>query len=313
MGSRDYPSVNLSKPLRSVLFVPGNRPHMLDKARALPADAVILDLEDAVPPGEKAMARSTVRQALKAAQYGPRVILRINAFGTGLAETDLREAFVTGVDAVCLPKADTASDVEQLGSLLANLEQERDLPVGAVGILLMVETVRGVLNAYGMARAGQAHGGRRVQALCLGGEDLAWDLGAVRSKVGTEIAYARAHLVFAARAAGAVAIDTVYTDLTDADGLLAEARQARQLGYGGKLLIHPAQIEPAHQAFAPSEEEVAHARRVLEAFEEAGAWGEGVIALDGQMIDAPVVARAREVLMMTDLSLHENPSTPHGL
>ena len=184
--------------------------------------------------------------------------------------------------------------------MLAALEQARGLPVGAVGILLMVETALGVLNAYGMAVAGAEHGGRRVRALCLGGEDLAWDLGAVRTRDGAEIAYAWAHLVLAARAAGAAAIDTVYTDLTDPEGLLAEARQARQLGYSGKLLIHPAQIEPVHQAFAPSEEEVAHARRVLEAFEAAETRGEGVIALDGQMIDAPVVARARKVLGLID-------------
>jgi citrate lyase subunit beta/citryl-CoA lyase len=182
--------------------------------------------------------------------------------------------------------------VARLASLLAALEHERGLPSGAVGILLMVETAQGVLNAYEMACAS-----RRVWALCLGGEDLALDLGAIRTKEGLELAYARAQTVVAARAAGALALDTVYTDLNDLDGLLAEARQARQLGYSGKLLIHPAQIEPVHRAFAPSEEEVAYARRVLAAFEAAKARGDGVLALDGSMIDAPVVARAREVLL----------------
>jgi citrate lyase subunit beta/citryl-CoA lyase len=158
-----------------------------------------------------------------------------------------------------------------------------------------------------MAAAGAGHGGQRVQALCLGGEDLARDLGAVRTKQGTEIAQARAHLVLAARAANAAAIDTVFTDLTDQDGLLAEARQARQLGYSGKLLIHPAQIEPVHQAFAPTEEEVAQAHCILDAFEAAEARGEGVIAMDGQMVDAPVVARAREVLAMADYHHHKDP------
>jgi citrate lyase subunit beta/citryl-CoA lyase len=299
--------MSLSEPLRSVLFVPGNSPRMLEKARKLPADAVILDLEDAVPPGEKRAARATVQQALVTGSYGPQVILRVNAFSTGLTEADLQGAFAVGVDAVCLPKANRASNVGKLASLLAALEQERGLPVGAVGILLMVETAQGVFNAYEMATAGAARGQRRVQALCLGGEDLAWDLGALRTRGGAEIAHARSHLVLAARAAGAVAIDTVYTDLTDLDGLLAEARQARQLGYSGKLLIHPAQIEPVYRAFAPSEEEIAHARRVLDAFDAAETRGEGVIALDGQMIDAPVVARAREILTMADLRQHENP------
>ena len=300
MGSRDHRRLSLSGPLRSVLFVPGNRPRMLEKGRDLPADAVILDLEDAVPPGEKAAARAMVRQALEAGPYGPQVILRVNALATGLVEDDLREAWAEGVAAVCLPKAGTPADVQRLASLLTAVEQERGLADGAVGILLMVETAQGVLNSFEMAMAGGEPRGRRVQALCLGGEDLAWDLGAVRTRSGAEIAYARSHLVLAARAAGAMAIDTVYTDLADLEGLQDEARQARQLGYSGKLLIHPSQIEPAHRAFAPSEKEVAHARRVLDAFEEAGTRGEGVIALYGQMIDAPVVARARETLALAE-------------
>jgi citrate lyase subunit beta/citryl-CoA lyase len=276
--------------MRSLLFVPGNKPRMLDKARTLPADAVMLDLEDGVPPAEKLTARAIVRQALETGGYGPQVILRVNAFATGLAEADLRQTFTAGVN-VCLPKAETAGDVERLAWLVEGLEQEQGLPAGSVGVLLMVETALGVLHAHDMARAS-----RRVHALCLGGEDLARDLGAVRTREGLELAHARAHLVLAARAAGALAIDTIYPDLTDAEGLLAEARQARQLGYSGKLLVHPAQIEPVHRAFSPSQEEVAHARRVLEAFAAAEARGDGVIALDGQMIDAPVVTRARAVL-----------------
>jgi citrate lyase subunit beta/citryl-CoA lyase len=286
---------------RSLLFVPGNKPRMLEKARTLPADAVILDLEDGVLPRQKEGARTTVRQALEAGPYGPTVILRVNGIASGLVEADLREAFADGVDAVCLPKAETIGDVERLAVALAQLEQERGLPAGSVGIHLMIETALGVLNAHAMASvvsvgALAAQSCRRVRALCLGGEDLARDLGAVRTPQGLELAHARAQLVLAARAAGAMAIDTIYTDLADADGLLAEALQARHLGYSGKLVIHPAQIAPVHRAFTPSDEEVAYARRVLEAFANAEAKGDGVIALDGQMIDAPVVARAQEIL-----------------
>jgi len=281
----------LHHPVRTMLFVPGNKARMLAKARTLPADAVILDLEDGVPPGEKRAARATLRRALETGRYGPQVILRINAFSTSLAEDDLQEAFAPGVDAVCLPKAETATDVERLARLLTALEEERGLSVGSLSICLMVETAQGVLHAYEMAQAS-----RRVQALCLGGEDLARDLGAVRSKGGEELAHSRAQMLLAARAAGVWAIDTIWTDLTDTDGLHAEARQARYMGYSGKLIVHPAQIEPVHRAFAPTPEEIAYARRVLAAFEAAEAQGSGVIALDGQMIDAPVVARAREVL-----------------
>jgi citrate lyase subunit beta/citryl-CoA lyase len=266
---------------------------MLDKARTLPADAVILDLEDGVPPGEKLAARAAVWRALTSGGYAPYVILRVNGWGTGLTEADLRETFAAGVQAVCLPKAETSADVERMAALLETVEQEQGLPTGSVALFLMVETALGVLNAYAMARAG-----RRVRGLCLGGEDLARDLGAVRTKEGVEIAHARAQMVLAARAAGAMAVDTIYPDLSDPDGLLAEARRARQMGYSGKLIVHPAQAEPVHRAFAPTEEEVAYARRVVEAFEAAEARGEGVIALDGHMIDAPVVARAREVLAL---------------
>jgi citrate lyase beta subunit len=277
---------------------------MLERARTLPTDAVILDLEDGVPTREKEEARATVRQSLEAGPYGPTVILRVNAPASGLVEADLREAFAPGVEAVCLPKAETAGDVERLAAALSTLEQERGLPAGSVGILLMIETALGVLNAYTMASvapdgAPAVQGCRRVRALCLGGEDLARDLGAVRTRQGLELAHARAQLVLAARAAGTMAIDTIYTDLTDSDGLLTEALQARHLGYSGKLIIHPAQIAPVHRAFTPSVEEVTYAQRVLEAFALAEARGDGVIALDGQMIDAPVVVRAQEILAVS--------------
>jgi len=283
------------RPFRSLLFVPGNKTRMLEKARGLPADAVILDLEDAVSPREITVARRIVREALGAAAYIPRVIVRVNALSTGLTEADLQETLCAGVEAVCLPKAETPDDVKRLASLIAALEPECGQSTGGVKIVLLIETALGVLNALQTAQAD-----RRVVALCLGGEDLSRDLGAVRTKEGLELAHARAHLVLAARAAGVRAIDTVYTDLADHDGLLAEGRQARQMGYSGKLIIHPAQVEPVNRAFSPSEDDVIHARRVVEAFEAAQARGEGVIALDGKMIDAPVVARAQEVLSLAE-------------
>ena len=163
----------------------------------------------------------------------------------------------------------------------------------------MVETALGVLNSYAMARTS-----RRVRALCLGGEDLAHDLGAIRTKEGTEITYARAQLVIAARALRVQATDSVYTDLDDSEGLGAEARQARCLGYCGKQVIHPAQIDVVNEAFTPSSAEVAYARLVVEAFEAGEAKGHGALALEGKMIDAPVVARAREIL---SLSTGEKP------
>lgn len=281
------------QPLRSLLFVPGNKTRFLEKARTVPADAVILDLEDAVAPGEKVAARTTVRQALEAGPFQARVIVRVNAWDTGLVEDDLAGALAPPAWAVCLPKVESAADIERLEALLCSWEADQGRAEGSIAVLAMIETARGVLNAYSIAQASQ-----RLRVLCLGGEDLARDLGAVRTPQGLELAYARAHLVVAARAAGCLAIDTVYTNLNDEPGFMAEATQARQLGYSGKLLIHPSQIEPAHRAFSPGAEEIAWARRVVEAFEAAVARGEGVIALEGKMIDRPVVARAQEVLAL---------------
>jgi citrate lyase subunit beta/citryl-CoA lyase len=264
---------------------------MLEKARTLPADAVILDLEDAVPSDEKPAARTMVREAVETGSYGSQVVVRINALNTGLGAIDLEAILSPGIQAICLPKAETAAEVTHLASLLTALEGARGLPSGSVLLLLMVETALGVLNAFEMAKASE-----RVRALCLGGEDLSLDLGAIRTQEGLELAHARAKVVVAARAAGVAPIDTVFTDLNDQDGLLADTRLARQLGYSGKLLIHPRQIETVHRAFAPSEEELAYARRVVEGFEATVAKGGGVFALDGKMIDAPIVARAREAL-----------------
>jgi citrate lyase subunit beta/citryl-CoA lyase len=274
------------------MFVPGAKARLLEKARTAAADAVILDLEDGVAPEAKAEARGLIRQALDAGPFGPQVVVRINGWTGGLAQDDLAATLPGGgVDAVCLPKAENPDEVQALARWLDGWEAQQGLAAGSLGVLLMIETALGVLRALELARSSP-----RVQALCLGGEDLSRDLGAVRTREGQELAYARAHVVVAARAAGVWAIDTVYTDLQDEDGLRAEASQARRLGYSGQLLIHPNQIEPVHQAWAPSAAEIEWARRVLASFDEATARGDGVVALDGKMIDAPVVARARELL-----------------
>jgi citrate lyase subunit beta/citryl-CoA lyase len=287
----------LQQPLRSMLFVPGNKPHMLNKARTSTADAVILDLEDGVPPAEKEAARATVRKAIEDGGFGPQVILRINPLTTGLGEDDLRSAFGSTVAAVCMPKADAVTEVLRLAPLLTELEQEHGLEVANVDMMLMIETARGLLHAYEMASVCW-----RVRALCLGGEDLARDLGATRTREGKELEYARSQMVVAARAASIAAIDTIWTDLQDLEGLEAEAHRVRHQGYSGKLVIHPDQIQPVHRGFAPTDEEVRYARRVVQAFEDASRRGNGVIVLEGQMVDAPVVARAREILALAGVT-----------
>jgi len=285
--------MGLKQPLRSILFVPGNKPHMLEKARSLPVDAVILDLEDGVPLEEKDQARATIRAALEAGDFQPQVILRINSFATGRAEADLEQAFGPGVVAVCLPKANSTADTLHLAPMLTITEHAHGREIGSLDIVLMIETAHGVMHAHEMAENCW-----RVHVLCLGAEDLTRDLGAVRTRGNKEVAHARGQLVLAARSSGVMAIDTVWTHLEDQEGLVAEARQAREMGYSGKLLVHPDQIEPVHRAFKPEPAELDYARRVVEAFDAANVRGDGVIAFEGRMIDAPVVARAREILKM---------------
>ncbi|WP_459192623.1 HpcH/HpaI aldolase/citrate lyase family protein [Halosimplex sp. J119] len=272
---------------RSLLFSPGDRPKLMRNAPATGADAVIFDLEDAVAPGKKDAAREAVRHVLADLDADCEVCVRVQPPGSG-ASDDL-EAILDGtasrapLDALVLPKASEADDVNALADLAA--ERGADLP-----ILALVETAAGVLHAEGIAAA------RPTDALLFGAEDLAADVGATRTDEGTEVLYAREHVVLAAAAAGVDAIDTVYTDFEDEAGLRAETEFALELGYDGKLAIHPSQVGPVNETFTPGPERVEWAERVLAAREEADAEDRGVFAVDGEMIDAPLIAQAERVL-----------------
>ncbi|MFB6151213.1 MAG: CoA ester lyase [Haloarculaceae archaeon] len=285
---------------RSVLFSPGDQPQLLAKALETDADTVVFDLEDAVAPDERPAAREHVREALEGRDEGasaapgpengggaaggdggPEVCVRVSPPGRGAA-ADL-DVVLDGTvpDALVLPKASGAGDVDSLADLAA--ERGADLPV-----LALVETAAGVLDAPAIAAAGP------TDALVFGAEDLAADLGATRTPEGTEVLHAREHVVLAAAAADVDAIDTLYTDFEDEAGLREEAAFARDLGFDGKLAIHPAQVDPINEAFTPDPERVAWARRVLDARD--GTDGEGVFVVDGKMIDAPLVAQAEQVV-----------------
>jgi len=275
---------------RSVLFSPGDQPDLLRNALDSGADTVVFDLEDAVVPDRKAEARAAVREVLDEAAAtdggdspSPEVCVRVQPPGRGAA-ADL-DAVLDGArpDALVCPKAAEATDVTDLAALAR--ERDADPP-----ILALVETAAGVLHAEAVAAAAP------TDALVFGAEDLAADIGATRTDEGTEVLHAREHVVLAARAAGVDAVDTVYTDFGDTDGLREDAEFARQLGYDGKLAIHPAQVEPIHEAFTPDPDRVAWAERVREAREAADREGRGVFTVDGEMVDAPLVAQAARVL-----------------
>lgn len=278
--------------LRSLLFVPGHRHDMIQKAAAGAADAMILDLEDGVAPGEKATARSTVAAALDGPLPDRLVVLvRVNGTGSGLLDADLRVAARPRMNGVCLPKCETPADVQSLSVRLLAVEDRLGMSRGRLRILALVETARGVLNAAAIAREST-----RAWGLVFGAEDFTADAGLARTREGAELAPARAAVSLAAHAAGAEAIDGIFADFRDEAGLLADTAEARRLGYTAKTVIHPAQIAPVHRVLAPAADEVARARRIVEAFERAAAAGSGIVVVDNAMVDRPVAVRAQRVL-----------------
>ncbi len=282
--------------MRSVLFVPGNNMRMIHKTVDIEADAFILDLEDAVPMMEKETARIFVRDSVGlVGSMGSGVYVRLNAITTGLTSADLEATVVEGLDGVILPKSESKSDVLELERLMEEVEADRRLNLGKTAIIPLIETAKGVINAYGVATAS-----KRVAALSFGAVDFTRDMGTSLSKDGTELLYARAHVALAARAAGIQALDTVWIDIVDREGLVRDARLAKQLGFKGKMLIHPSQVEPVNQVFSPSEQEVGYARRVVEAFREAEAKGQGAVSLDGRMIDAANYSQALDLLSLAE-------------
>ena len=266
---------------RSLLFSPGDQPELLRKAPGTGADTVVFDLEDAVAPDAKQGARETVTDVLTDPGFDPdcEVCVRVNADReTARADIDA-VAGAARLDAVMVPKVETAADAEAVAGMLA--QHDRELPLVA-----LCESAAGVLHAETIAAVDA------VDAVAFGAEDLAADIGATRTEEGTEVLHAREHVVLAAAAAGVDAIDTVFTDIEDTDRLASETTFALELGYDGKMCIHPGQVDVVNDAFTPSEERVAWARRVLEATEGSAA---GVVRVDGEMIDAPLVAQAETV------------------
>ncbi len=276
--------------MRNFLFIPGNNPKMLISADLLGSDAIVIDLEDAVAPGEKDAARILVRNSIRTLQYRTKLGVRVNAVDTPHWKNDLRDIIPAGVDFIVLPKTNAASSVIAFFKELRSVEKEFSCQKKAK-VIAMLETAEGIENAYQIAKADE-----RVCGLFLGAEDLTSDLRAVRTKGSAEIFYSRSRMVCAARAAGIDAYDTPFTDVEDLDGLACDAEVARTLGFTGKAAISPRHIEVINKAFTPSEEELIYAREVLDAIEEGKRCGKGAVSLRGKMIDAPIVARAEYIL-----------------
>lgn len=272
----------MTRPYRSVLYIPGSKERALDKARGLPVDAIIFDLEDAVTPDAKVEARTTLATALKDGGYGDRAkIVRINALDTEWGVEDAKAVAQMDADAVLLPKVDNAADVQALADLVG------DMPIWA-----MMETCKGIWNAMEVA----AH--PQVQGFVAGTNDLAKELNCRSRADRLPMMNALQMILLAARAHGVIAVDGVYNQFKDEEGLAVECEQGRDLGFDGKTLIHPAQVDVTNTAFSPSEAEIDLARRQIDAFDEVERTGQGVAVVDGKIVENLHVETARKILAM---------------
>jgi len=283
--------------MRSLLFVPGNRDDMLGKALTLRPDLYMPDMEDSVPVDQKLKARETIALFLpKLANVGTPIIVRVNRIDSGLMEDDLNAIVSSHINGVSVGKTGSGKDIRDIGDILHVLERENGIPSESVKIIPWIETALGVQNVYEICSAST-----RVIAVAFGAEDFTADMGIERTSDGHETDYARNAVSVAAKAAGVTAIDTPYVRFQDTRGLRLDCIDARRRGFKGKFAIHPNQIEVINQTFLPTEPEIEEAQKIVQAYKKAAIDGRGTLALDGKMIDEPVVARAREVLQISKL------------
>jgi citrate lyase beta subunit len=277
---------------RAVLFTPGDSLHKLQKAAGLGVDSLILDLEDGVALNRKAEARQTVVEALRTIDFGrTERLIRINPVGSGLEADDLDVTLPAHADGYVIPKVEQRDRVQWVSARIADMERRQGWDAGVIRLLVMIETARAVVNLREIAASDP-----RLDALIFGAEDLAGSIGAVRTRENHEVSFARSAVVIHAAAFGLQAIDQIYADFNDTPGLIAESERAMQMGYSGKTIIHPRQIEPVSLVFTPSDEAIAQAQRLIEAYNAHQSSGAGAFALDGKMVDAPFIRAAERVL-----------------
>ncbi len=278
--------------LRSIVFVPGNRANMLERALGFGADIIMVDLEDSVPLGEKAAACELATEWVpRLAEAGKQVMVRVNALETGLAAGELSAVVSADLSGISIGKGNTPWDVQQVDKLLAPLESRIGIETGNIKVIPWIETAMSIVHVYEMARASQ-----RTVGIAFGAEDYTNDMGIIRSDFGEECYFARSTVAVAARAAGVAGLDGPFVGFRDPEGLKTDAGAARRMGYTGKFAIHPAQIDAINETFSPNPEDVAYAKRVVEAWDEAEAAGRGSLSIDGRMVDVPVVKRAQNLL-----------------
>ena len=277
---------------RALLYMPGDDRRKIEKATTLGVDCICMDMEDGVAMSRKTEARAVIALAMKELYFGESErCIRINSVGSGMESYDLVAALATNPDSIVVPKIESADQVKWVSDHIESYELSSDQPLGSVRLLVGVETAKGILNLRKIAEAD-----RRLEAIIFGAEDYAASIGARRTKEATEVLYARQSVVTACIANDLQAIDMVYIDFHDLEGLRLEAEQGSGWGFSGKQVIHPNQVPVVQKAFTPSVEEIDYARRVVETFETSQREGRGAYALDGKMIDMPLLKNARKVL-----------------
>ncbi|WIV10481.1 aldolase/citrate lyase family protein [Proteiniborus sp. MB09-C3] len=287
----------MDRPRRTMLFIPGNNPNMLQNAGILGADSIILDIEDAVSITEKDAARILVKSAINNLDfYGTEIVVRINPLSSAFGVKDIEEIATVQPAALMIAKA-TEEDVRTACEMLAKIEDEKGFELGRIKLFPLIETAYGLENVYSIIKSSD-----RVVGVLLGAEDLTADLEVKRTAEGKEIFYARCKIAAACKACRVDAIDTPFADMNNCEGFIKDIQTAKSLGMTGKAAINPRQIDTIHDIFAPSEEEIKYAQSVIKAMEEAKEQGKGVFSLNGKMVDAPIIARAQNVVKKAKLA-----------
>ncbi len=287
----------MEKLRRTMMYVPGNNPGMLADAGIYGADSLMFDLEDSVSLMEKDSARLMVFHAIQNFDYGDtEIVVRINALNSLYGKQDIEAVVRAGVNVIRLPKTETAQDIIDVEAEIERIEKKYDIPVGRTGMMAAIESPLGVFNAFAIATASD-----RLIGIAIGAEDFVTSMKTKRSLEGVEVLAARSQIVMAARAAGIAALDTVFSNVRDMEGFISEVKLIKQLGFDGKSVINPKQVDPVHTLFMPDAHEVEEAKQVIFAIIEAEENGSGVISLAGKMVDKPIVERAERILELAGI------------
>ena len=286
---------------RSMLFVPGNNPGIIRDVHIYKPDSVMFDLEDAIAITEKDSARFLVHNMLKNLgnyykELGIETVVRINGLATEFWQDDIKAVVTGGVEVIRIPMTESVEDVMAVDAEIEKVEREAGMEVGSTKIMVAIETALGVMNSFAIAKSPT----KRLIGMALSGEDFVTSMKTTRTPEGDELYVARGMIAMAGRACGLEVLDTVYADVNNDEGFLKEANLIKRMGFGGKSLIHPRQVELIHDVYTPTEVEITKARKIVEATEEALKQNLGVFTVDGKMVDKPIIERAQRVLQLAE-------------